>query len=219
LDSLFKMRDRQRVLIALTGDHGVTPYPEVHSGRYANQDAKRVNLDPVVTSLRTSLTAAGVPQDAWQFDDGVFFVRRQAAFDSVRVNTDSVTRALAAAMLKIPGVMRADLFSDLAKANLAQDKIARRWLHLFAPNGAARLSVTLTPYSYWESTTYASHGMPHDSDAQVPVLFWGAGVRPGALRDTVRTVDMAPTIAAILGVKPTEPVDGVVLTKVVRAAR
>lgn len=219
LDSLFKMRDRQRVLIALTGDHGVTPYPEVHSGRYANQDAKRVNLDPVVKSLHESLTAAGVPQDAWQFDDGVFFVRRPAAFDSARVNADSVTRALSAAMMKIPGVMRADLFSDLAKANLAQDKIARRWLHLFAPNGAARLAVTLTPYSYWESTTYASHGMPHDSDAQVPVLFWGAGVRRGAPRDTVRTVDMAPTIAAILGVTPTEPVDGVVLTKAVRAAR
>jgi arylsulfatase A-like enzyme len=61
--------------------------------------------------------------------------------------------------------------------------------------------------------------MPHDSDAQVPVLFWGAGVRAGSHKDLVRTVDMAPTLAAILGVVPAETLDGVVLKKAVRAAR
>ena len=55
--------------------------------------------------------------------------------------------------------------------------------------------------------------------AGVPVLFWGAGVRRGAYSDEVRTVDMAPTLAAILGIKPTEPLDGVVLVKAVRGAK
>jgi arylsulfatase A-like enzyme len=61
--------------------------------------------------------------------------------------------------------------------------------------------------------------MPHDSDANVPVLFWGEGVRAGAYSDEVRTVDMAPTLAAILGIKPTEPLDGVILRKVVRGSK
>jgi predicted AlkP superfamily pyrophosphatase or phosphodiesterase len=115
--------------------------------------------------------------------------------------------------------MRVDLFSDLAKANTKKDRIARRWLHMFSPGGATKLAVTLTPYSYWESTTYATHGMPHDSDAQVPILFWGAGVRAGAFSDVVRTVDIAPTLAAIVGVKSPEKLDGVVLKKAVRAAK
>lgn len=219
LDSLFVLRDQRRVLIALTGDHGVTPYSEVHSGRYANKNAKRVNLDRLITALESSLRAAGVTDAAWDFDDGVFFVHNAAAFDSAKVNVDSTTRAFAAALRKVPGVMRVDLFSDLAKANLTKDKIARRWLNIFAPGGATKLAVTLTPYSYWEATTYATHGMPHDSDAQVPVVFWGTGVRAGAHSDTVRTVDMAPTLAAILGVKPLEQLDGVVLKKAVRGAR
>ena len=219
LDSLFVLRDQKRILIALTGDHGVTPYPEVHSGRYANKDAKRVNLDPLVTALLKSLRAAGVADSAWTFDDGVFAVHDAAAFDRAKVNVDSTTRAFAAALRKVPGVMRVDLFSDLAKANLTKDKIARRWLHMFAPGGATKLAVTLTPYSYWEATTYATHGMPHDSDAQVPVVFWGAGVHAGARPDTVRTVDIAPTLAAILGVKPLETLDGVVLKKAVRGAK
>ncbi|MFA6165216.1 MAG: alkaline phosphatase family protein [Gemmatimonadaceae bacterium] len=219
LDSLFVLRDQKRILIALTGDHGVTPYPEVHSGRYANKNAKRVNLDPLVTALLKSLREAGVADSAWTFDDGVFAVHDAAAFDRAKVNVDSTTRAFASALRKVPGVMRVDLFSDLAKANLAKDKIARRWLHMFAPGGATRLAVTLTPYSYWEATTYATHGMPHDSDAQVPVVIWGAGVRAGACLDTVRTVDIAPTLAAILGVRPLEKLDGVVLKKAVRGAK
>lgn len=81
------------------------------------------------------------------------------------------------------------------------------------------MAVTLTPYSYWESTTYATHGMPHDADANVPVLFWGWGVRPGQYADEVRTVDLAPTLAAILGIAPTEKLDGMVLTKAVRVPK
>lgn len=219
LDSLFALRDQKRILIALTGDHGVTPYPEVHSGRYPNRNAKRVNLDPTVTTFQASLRAAGVNDAAWLFDDGVFLVRNEAAFESAKVNADSAVRAFAAITRKIPGVLRVDLFSDLATANRAKDTIARRWLNMFSPGGAARLAVTLTPYSYWEATTYATHGMPHDSDAQVPVLFWGAGVRAGAFPDVVRTVDIAPTLAVILGVKPSEKLDGVVLKKAVRAPR
>jgi len=219
LDSLFKLRNRQRVVIALTGDHGVTPYPEVHSGRYPNQDAKRVDLAPQVAALKAALAAARVPDKAWAFDEGVFFVRDAAAFDSARVNADSVARAFAAALRKVHGVLRADQFSDFAKADQVKDKIARRWLHMFDAGGAARMAVTLTPYSYWESTNYATHGMPHDADAGVPVLFWGAGVRSGVYSDEVRTVDIAPTLAAILGIQPTERIDGVILKKAVRVAK
>ncbi len=219
LDSLFKLRDQRRVLIALTGDHGVSPYPEVHSGRYPNQNAKRVNLVPAVKALQVSLNGAGVPSTAWSFSEGVLFVHDRAAFDSAKVNADSVANAFAATVRKIPGVLRVDRFTDFAKANLAKDKIARRWLHMFVPNGAAQIAVTLTPYSYWEQVTYATHGMPHDPDANVPVLFWGSPVKAGAYRDVVRTVDMAPTLAAMLGITPLEKLDGVVLKKAVRASR
>ena len=219
LDSLFTLRDRKRIVIALTGDHGVTPYPELHSGRYPNKNAMRVSLAEPAAALKASLAAAGVSDKAWTFDEGVFFVRSAAAFDSAKVNADSVALAFAAALRKVPGVLRAGMFTDFARANLARDKIARRWLHMFNAGGAAKMAVTLTPYSYWESTNYATHGMPHDADAGVPVLFWGAGVRRGAYADEVRTVDMAPTLAALLGITPTEVLDGVVLKKAIRGAK
>ena len=219
LDSLFKLRSQKHIVIALTGDHGVSPYPEVHSGRYPNEHAMRVSLSAQVDALTASLAAAGVPEKAWSFEEGVFFVRDNTVFDTAKVNADSVARAFAAAVLKVPGVLSARMFTDMAGANLSRNKIARRWLHMFEPGGQAKMAVTLTPYSYWATTNYATHGMPHDPDAGVPVLFWGMGVVPGQYSDEVRTVDMAPTLAAILGVKPSEVLDGVVLKQAVRGKK
>ncbi len=62
----------------------------------------------------------------------------------------------------------------------------------------------------------ANHGTPHDYDARVPVLFYGAGIRPGRSIDTVRVVDIAPTLAALAQVRPEERLDGHVLTRVIR---
>jgi len=46
----------------------------------------------------------------------------------------------------------------------------------------------------------------------VPIVFWGDGIRPGRYAGRVSVADIAPTLAAVLGVTPLEPLDGVVLT-------
>ena len=73
------------------------------------------------------------------------------------------------------------------------------------------LVVSLTPYSAWGNATYHQHGAPHDTDALVPVIFWGSPFTAGRHERRVRVVDIAPTISAALGVTPTEKLDGVIL--------
>ena len=51
----------------------------------------------------------------------------------------------------------------------------------------------------------------------MPVLFYGAPFQPGRYTEFARVVDMAPTLAEVLGVTPTEPLDGHVLRRAVRA--
>ncbi len=216
LDSLFKLRDEKRVIIALTGDHGVSPLPTLKSTIYPNQDAKRVSLDYSLHALRERLSDVGVDTNAVQFDDGVIYLTNPDAFRKVKMNADSVLADFAKDIRQVQGVARADLITDLAKADTVNDAIARRWLHQFSPNGPVRLLITLTQYSYWIGTTYATHGTPYDNDANVPVLFWGAGVQPGRYTDFVRVVDMAPTLAQLLKIKPLETLDGRPLRQAIR---
>lgn len=65
----------------------------------------------------------------------------------------------------------------------------------------------------------ANHGTPWLADVQVPLLFWGGGIKPRTVTRTVRTVDIAPTVARLIGAPPTEPLDGVVLPEVAGRTR
>jgi arylsulfatase A-like enzyme len=61
--------------------------------------------------------------------------------------------------------------------------------------------------------------MPYDDDAHVPLIFWGAKVRPGTYTQAVRTVDIAPTLARVVGAPPTERLDGKPLTQALSGTR
>ena len=217
LDSLFKLRDRRRVVVALTADHGMTPLPAIKSTIYPNHDAKVVSILRPWRSFLARLARAGVDSTAVSLQDAaVVVLERPDAFTRVHVNADSAIESFAEDVRRVDGVLRADLITSLAADDTTKDVIARRWLHMFAPNGVARLVITLTPYSYWAPGTYPTHGSPHDSDAHVPLLFYGDGVKPGRFAGFVRVVDMAPTLAELAGVKPLEKLDGHVLRQAIK---
>lgn len=223
LDSLFKLRDSTRVVIALTADHGVAPIPEVHFAGRPNATL-RANLNPLVTRTIKALEARGASPDAFDFEYGMVFADR-VALRRAGVNADSLVRAFLAEARRVPGVLRVDTRAALAAADTVRDAIARRWLHALPPDLDVVGIVTLQPYVYWAPagpptgwTTYATHGSPHDYDARVPVLFWGQAFAPGRRSEPARVVDMAPTLARVLGVTPTERLDGRVLTSALRRA-
>jgi arylsulfatase A-like enzyme len=215
-DSLFKLRDQRRIVIALTGDHGMSPLPAIKSTLYPNHDAKTVAVAPTFRAFRHRLAEAGVDSDAVEMEEAMVVLVKPDAFAKRHMNADSAIASFGDDVMKIPGVLRADMLPALAKADTVHDYIARRWLHMVPPNSVVRMVITLTPYSYWAPGNQPTHGSPHNDDAHVPVLFYGDGVKPGKYTDFVRVVDMAPTLAALVGVKPLEKLDGHVLKEAIR---
>ena len=218
LDSLYKTRDSTRVVVALTSDHGVAPYPELHfAGRQVPGNG-RADVEPVIARHAAALAARGVDSAALSWDYGLLLADR-AAFARAGVSADSVFRALARDLRLVPGVERVDAVRALAADTLRAGErgaVARRWVHALPPDVPAELVVTLRPYYYYEGVNYATHGSPHAYDARVPIILYGAPFRPGTYPAFTRVVDIAPTLAAVLGVPPTERLDGRVLREALR---
>lgn len=216
LDSLFALRDSTRVIIALTADHGVTPFPEV-TGPGRPRDARHVQLDSLVAAMQLAVRARGADTASVRFEEGVFELDR-GALSRAGISPDSVARTFAAAVRRIPGVARVDEVNALAHADTVHDAIARRWRHTLTPESSIAVVVTLQPYTVWEyrNTVMAMHGSPSDLDARVPLIFYGAPFRPGRHPEKARVVDLAPTLARVLHVPPTDRVDGRVLEAALR---
>lgn len=213
-DSLYTVRDSSRVIVALTSDHGVAPYPGVKS-HDPNSSAMyvRAALD---TAWAAEGRVAAALRDSTRFIwDTPFLLVNRAALSAGKLSPDSVINAFVAAERKVPGVLRVDLVRDLARADTTKDAIARRWLHMLPADLPVEVVVTLRPYDYW-SQSNATHGTPHDYDAHVPVLFYGQPFKPGKYDEFVRVVDMAPTLAAVLKTAPMEKLDGHVLRSALR---
>jgi len=210
LDSLYKVRDSSTIAIALTADHGVQPYPQLRARRVPNARAQFVNVAQVVQQVADSLARSGLPRGALRFDDGLFFLDR-AAVTRAGIDTDRLQRQLRQRLLRMPGVMRIDFLRDFARVDTTKDAIARRWLHMVPADFPVEMVLTLEPGAYWSGVTYATHGTPHDEDAQVPVIFYGPWFRSTRLREFATVADIAPTLAHVLRVSPLERLDGRVL--------
>jgi predicted AlkP superfamily pyrophosphatase or phosphodiesterase len=93
--------------------------------------------------------------------------------------------------------------------------IAQRFNESYDPERSGDIAVAFSPRTSFGiprgPTDYvAGHGSPWDHDRQVPILFWWPGA-PGESRAApAETVDIAPTLAALVKV-PTPKVDGTCL--------
>ncbi len=214
LDTLFTLRDSTRIIIAMTGDHGGGMIPELHG-------KLRVDFDPLVAALRARVKAAGGDPSGAEFESGAFFA--DPAKLGPNLPADQVVTSFMDDARKLPGVLRVDRFKDLGAMDTTKDYIARRWLHMFAPDLAPVVVVTLaegnvyrlavSPYPY---PIQATHGSPHYQDSHVPIILVGAPFKPGRYGRFVRTADIAPTLAQVLGLRPAEPLDGRPLAEAIR---
>ena len=205
---------RDKVVVVLTADHGVTPFPERTRAK-TGAAAYRVQLDTIFAAVNRDLDrvaggTAAAPREWLGFDTGMLFLGDNGRFAATGIKTDSILDALAGRILRVSGVARVIRPADLARADTASDPVARRWLHQLAPDAGVVLTVTLQPGSVWDipNTLIAMHGQPSEDDAHVPIIFWGRRVKRGSYAGRMNTVDIAPTLGVLLGVTPLSLIDG-----------
>ncbi|MGH7530511.1 MAG: alkaline phosphatase family protein [Gemmatimonadales bacterium] len=214
-ERVFDRVGRDNVVIVLTADHGVTPMPERTRAK-TGAAAYRVSVDTLIAAVNRDLdrlaggATAAEPREWLIFDSGMLMLRDNGRFAALGIRTDSVIDVVASRMRAVPGMGRVARPADLARADTATDAVARRWLHHLAPEARVMLVASPQPGSVWgvENFPIAMHGLPTEDDAHVPIIFWGRGVRRGTYAGRMNTVDIAPTLGALLGVTPLSLIDG-----------
>jgi Type I phosphodiesterase / nucleotide pyrophosphatase len=214
IDSLYTLRDSSTIVFALTADHGVTPFPELVAQRAGRPAPVRYDVRPAYVRLRSALRQAGVDTTAVMLDGPLVYVDR-GAFAAAHVDPEPLLTGFARDARTMPGIVRVDRVRDLAGRDTVHDAVSRRWLHMIPPDSPVEWVITPREGAYPVGATIAEHGLPYDDDAHVPVILYGPWFRAARFADRALVADLAPTLAHVIGVPPTERLDGRVLLQAI----
>lgn len=206
-DSLATIVPPDQMIVTLTADHGVQDYPE---GRATGTDGGRVRPPAATRELGRALRARWRVDFATGFEEGLLFAD-VVAMRRRGVNVDSIADALAKSLAATPGVLRVYTPRTLA-ATRRTDLDAMRWKRQIPADFGWLVAASLKPGYQWGSGyNDVAHGTTNIEDVRVPLIFRVPGVAGQRVERVARTIDLAPTLAAILGIRPLEPVEGAVL--------
>ena len=101
---------------------------------------------------------------------------------------------------------------QLAEGALPNTAWGRKYLNSYSPEGGWWVMGIPDPYTIGQGRG-ANHTSPYTYDTHVPLAFYGLAFHPGTYRTHSEPVDLAPTLASLLGINaPTHSV-GRVLTE------
>ena len=217
LDRRFKPGE---VTLVLTADHGAAPLPEYMQS--LGLDAGRIKSKAIGDAIEAALSARfGAPEGEAKWvlaveDPGVFLNRE--LISARKLDAAAVQRAAGEAMLAIPGM--AAYFTR--ESFLTGTVPPNRWASFYEKSFHAERSgdVLYLTKPFYFSGTYGSrdvgstHGSPYEYDTHVPLIFWGARVRPSSVASPVDVADLAPTLSALLGIGAPAGAEGQALSEV-----
>lgn len=208
LGGLFDFIDKRvgldRVAMVLSADHGVGPLPEYERPRSGR--GTRVGSSEIACLQGVDLRLEEKYGPGPWFSGGLYL-------DYAKLGRDNLLRQAVEADLKewiqeCPIVERVWTRTEIESA-ASKDAFLELYRHSFDDERSPDLFIQAREYSAPTPGLGASHGTPWDYDRHVPVIF----VVPGtaAKRDSehrLRTVDVAPTLASLLGIARPDDLDG-----------
>jgi predicted AlkP superfamily pyrophosphatase or phosphodiesterase len=219
LDSLGTMVPSRRTIVALTADHGGGSITE-YARKVRHETAGNAVMSKLLPDWRGAVRAL---EQRWHTDFAIadesgLIAANVAAMRARGIDVDSLSAALARALSARPEVARVFTPATLA-AGSDTDLVVHRWRRQLPADFGWLAAVVLKPGYVWSSSGMATHGTPSEADATVPIVFMGPRIEPHHYDRAIRTTSIGPTLARLVGVAPTEPVDGPVLPEVAGAAR
>ncbi|MGA9929830.1 MAG: alkaline phosphatase family protein [Terriglobales bacterium] len=202
------------VWMALSADHGIAPLPEFAKTLRlpaANLDAKalREQINSLLSKKYTKKADYVLELDyplAWLNQD---------AFAGISLeHKESENEAAVGEAMKEVGLTGYFTKSQLARGEVPATEVGRRYAHSYSPEGG--WYVMGIPSLFQVGITNGTdHATPFSYDTHVPLAFYGLAFQPGTYRAHAEPVDLAVTLASLLGINAPTAATGRVLTEAI----
>jgi predicted AlkP superfamily pyrophosphatase or phosphodiesterase len=215
LADLFAFIDKtvglKHTLVVLSSDHSMADMPEYMTD--LGYKAGRLEPDDIVAKANESGKKFGVDEIVR------FFYRPYLYLDdkkiaAAKIDPKKMEQAIADALTDIEGIALAVATSRLSSQQTNPLVAWVRNNHHVTRSG----DIYIIQEPYWflfdKGPIAAMHGSPWRYDTHVPIIFMGPGIQPQSVHRRVHPVDVAPTIAAFLGMTPPGSAQGFPLDEV-----
>jgi arylsulfatase A-like enzyme len=199
------------VWIALSADHGVSPLPD--AAKKLRIPAANGNAGKLEAQINQALTLKFSPRHAASYirlDYPVAWLD-QDAFRAASIKEREAETAVGEA-LEQAGLRGYFTKSQLAEGDVPPTALGRKFLHSYSPEASWYVLGVPEPYTVGPANG-TDHASPYTYDTHVPLAFYGLPFRTGTYRTHAEPIDLAATLASLLGINaPTHSV-GRVLTE------
>jgi predicted AlkP superfamily pyrophosphatase or phosphodiesterase len=207
---------RTNLLVVLSSDHGGAAIPEELVA--AGLPGLRVRPSALKAGLQAELARAYGTPLLLSFSD-FEVVLDDKALEAHHLDGATVRRAAASFLARQPGVALAVARDDLGGCDDLQGYQAALRRSYF-PGRSGDVLFLLRPFAVLdESETGTSHGLPYAYDAQVPLVLYGHGVRPGTYSQRIGAVDVAPTAAMLMEMGGLAGAEGIARSEAISITR
>ncbi len=215
---MFDFLDQQvgleHVIVALSADHGVVPLPEYRA--IEQQQGRRLGARDVLCMQGVGARLDDrLGADEWLLKG---FYLNEETITRRGLTKAEVEETLAALVVECEAVQQVWTSTGLQSSQPGSDPVRERFRNNYYPGRSPDLIVQLRPYYLYYPGTGTTHGSVYDYDSRVPLVILAPGVTPRRIEVRVSTVDLAPTLARMVGLEAPPGLDGVDLTPMLETA-
>lgn len=203
--------------MALTADHGGADFPERSAAR-GHAEARRGDPD-LLSRVNEALKARFDLTDNPLISDGMLYVvgeGRRALAEPLKSQVAAAAVDLLRAEPTLAGAWSREQVLALPPpprdASPEKLTLAERFRLTAVEDRGGDILMALkpgiTPSQGRVGGAISGHGTPWDHDRRVPILFWWKAVEPEERFLPTSTVDIAPTLARVIGVPVPDAIDG-----------
>ncbi len=208
---------RDGYLVVLTADHGASMPPE--QAAKLGLAGVRVKKAQIKNAIQAALEARyGKGDWVLALEDPSIYLNWKLVAEH-KLDPAEVQHFAGEALMTVPGFSGYATRAEIERNQLPPTAQTLALVRSFSRERSGDVVAIQAPFSYWgkygEKEFGGSHGSFYRYDTDVPLLLAGAPFKPGYYGDT-DMVDLAATLAHVLGTTAPAQCEGQVLTRVLR---